>query len=113
MRDKARIEPLLDKIKAFWLDNQDLRFGQVVYMLAENLNCHDIFFPEDKEWDKAIDKLIEQSCVRYKKCECDKDSHDCEGCKHDNKTHLELPCMICCGAELKGLNGYTRNCYFK
>jgi len=57
MRDKKRIEPFLKKLQLFWEKNPDLRFGQIVYILAEKLNVWDIFFPEDDKWSEAIDKL--------------------------------------------------------
>jgi hypothetical protein len=113
MRDKSRIEPLLNKIKVFWEENADLRLGQVVYMLAENLGQQDIFFPEEKAWDNAVDILLKQSADNYEKHNCNRDDHDCEICVYTDKCENELPCVICCGAEMKGLKGYTRDCYFK
>ena len=56
MRDKARIEPFLKNLQKFWEANQDLRFGQIIYILAEQLNNIDLFFPEESEWNEAINK---------------------------------------------------------
>lgn len=53
MRDKNRIKPFLEELGIFWEKNQDLRFGQVIYILAEELKT-DIFFPEEDKWLKAI-----------------------------------------------------------
>jgi hypothetical protein len=60
MRSKERIETFLNELKKFWETNQDLRFGQVIYMLVENLDVRegtDIFFPEDDVWLKALRKI--------------------------------------------------------
>ena len=55
MRDINRIKPFLDELCAFWELNPDLRFGQMIYVLAQYLNCGDIFFPEDEKWLEAIE----------------------------------------------------------
>jgi hypothetical protein len=59
MRNKKRIKPFLDEVRVFWEANQDLRFGQVIYILAEELK-QDIFFPEEEEWLKALRNLKTQ-----------------------------------------------------
>lgn len=58
MRDKNRIEPFLKSIQTLWEKQPDLRFGQLIYMLAENLDSpnRDVFFPEEDEWLRAISK---------------------------------------------------------
>jgi hypothetical protein len=56
MRDKNRIKPFLQKLEKLWLKYPDCRFGQIIYMLADEIG-RDIFFPEEKEWEEAIDKL--------------------------------------------------------
>lgn len=58
MRDKNRIEPFLKEFQKLWEKQPDLRFGQILYMLAENLDSQnrDIFFPEEDEWLRAISK---------------------------------------------------------
>lgn len=56
MRDKNRIKPFLQKLEKLWLKYPDYRFGQIIYMLADEIG-RDIFFPEEKEWEEAIDKL--------------------------------------------------------
>jgi hypothetical protein len=55
MRDIKRIPSLLSKLEKLWLMNPDLRFGQLVYLLADRLQCNDIFFPEDDKWEDVID----------------------------------------------------------
>ena len=57
MRDKARIRPFLEKLAQYWEANQDLRFGQIIYILAEELKVGDIFFPEEDKWIKVLDRL--------------------------------------------------------
>jgi hypothetical protein len=56
MRDKKRIKEFLTVLQEFWEENSDLRFGQVIYLLADNLDSknRDIFFPEEDEWTRAI-----------------------------------------------------------
>lgn len=53
MRNKNRIKPFLEELGIFWEKNQDLRFGQVIYLLAGKLET-DIFFPEEDKWLEAI-----------------------------------------------------------
>lgn len=60
MRDIKRIEPIMKKLQIYWEANPDLRFGQVIYILADELNSGDIFFPEEDKWEKALDSLIEK-----------------------------------------------------
>jgi hypothetical protein len=57
MRDKKRIKPFLKKLEKYWEDNSQLRFGQVIYILAKELNVDDIFFPEEDKWGEVLDRL--------------------------------------------------------
>ena len=59
MRNKSRIKPFLNKLEELWLQNPDLRFGQIIYLIA-NVIQRDLFFPEEKEWEQAIDSLIKE-----------------------------------------------------
>lgn len=59
MRNKNRIKPFLNKLEELWLQNPDLRFGQIIYLIA-NVIQRDLFFPEEKEWEQAIDSLIKE-----------------------------------------------------
>lgn len=59
MRNTSRIIPFLMKLSALWLKYPDLRFGQIIYMLADKLG-KDIFFLEESEWEDAIDYLIKK-----------------------------------------------------
>ena len=65
MRDINRIEPFLDKLKELWLRYPDMRFGQIIYLLAGEIQ-RDIFFPEEQEWLDKIQKLIDKKSMYYK-----------------------------------------------
>lgn len=58
MRDKKRIKPFLAEVNKLWAMYPDYRFGQLIYMIADNMHCGDIFFPEEKDWLKSIEELI-------------------------------------------------------
>jgi len=67
MRDKNRIKPFLQKVEEIWLKYPDLRFGQIIYMLADEIG-RDIFFSEEKEWELNINKLL---CNKFGNLESD------------------------------------------
>lgn len=59
MRDISRIEIILDKLKIYWLENPDLRLGQII----SNLGCqirgdNDPFYIEDDLMLKAIEEEL-------------------------------------------------------
>ena len=56
MRDPNRIEPFLKELGDCWREMPDLRFGQLIYELADRIG-RDIFFPEYDEWIKVINDL--------------------------------------------------------
>lgn len=56
MRDMNRIEPFLNELGDLWKEKQDLRFGQLIYLLADKIG-RDIFFPEEAEWLEKIKEL--------------------------------------------------------
>jgi len=60
MRNLNRIKPIISKLEELWLTSPDLRFGQIVYIVASKLKVNDIFFPEDDKWLEAIEKAIEE-----------------------------------------------------
>lgn len=53
MRNPERIKPFLKEFEELWLENSDLRFGQLVFILADKMG-RDMFFPEEEEWSKYI-----------------------------------------------------------
>lgn len=72
--DKERIERLLNKLKAYWENNQDLRLGQIICRANREItNRKDSFFMPDggfEEWldeknkerkEQALDEMVEQS----------------------------------------------------
>lgn len=61
MRGKDRIEPFLDKFPTLWLKYPDLRFGQLVTILANIMDGDDdIFNPEEYQWSESINKYVER-----------------------------------------------------
>ena len=56
MRDKERVKPFLSKFEKLWMENPDLRFGQLVYVLSKESDV-DMFFLEEKEWLRCVDKF--------------------------------------------------------
>jgi hypothetical protein len=113
MRDKVRIEPLLNKFKALWLDNPDLRFGQLIIILSNYTDNSSIFCTEEKDWDKAINIFIHKLCLeKYEIHNCNEE-HGCTYCKFNQNEEYELPCIACQGTEIMKLKGYSRPCYFK
>lgn len=65
MRDKNRIKPFLEQVEKLWLLYPDYRFGQIMYLLADELE-KDMFFLEEDEWLKYVDNLIEKR-MEYEK----------------------------------------------
>ena len=59
MRDINRIDPFLKELEKLWKKCPDLRFGQIIYMLADGIG-RDIFFPEEDEWLKVICNEIDK-----------------------------------------------------
>ena len=57
MRDKDRIKPFLENLEELWMKYPDYRFGQLVYLLMDEMG-QDIFFPEEGVWIDTIKRLI-------------------------------------------------------
>lgn len=58
MRDKNRINTILDKIEAIWINNPDIRLGQLLVNLAPPRLNNDIFYWEDTDLEVALDNEI-------------------------------------------------------
>ena len=58
MRDIKRIKPFMEKLTQLWESYPDMKFEQIIYILAEKIDCRDIFFPEEDKWIKAIDEEL-------------------------------------------------------
>ena len=56
MRDINRIDPFLQKLGGLWKLLPDYRFGQLIYILVDELG-QDIFFPEEDMWLEKIEEL--------------------------------------------------------
>jgi len=60
MRDIKRIDPFLEKLGELWKFYPDLRFGQLIYVLAQDMKFDDIFYPEEPIWEEAIQTGIDE-----------------------------------------------------
>ena len=58
MRNKNRINTILDKIEAIWINNHDIRLGQLLVNLAPPRLNNDIFYWEDTDLEVALDNEI-------------------------------------------------------
>ena len=58
MRDSKRIPALIDRLKRFWLDNPDLRLGQIMMIAGNEMEYgSDIWNIEDEELISALENL--------------------------------------------------------
>lgn len=57
MRNPKRIDPMIEKLREAWKKVPDWRLGQLVSNL-QGAGVQDVFSPEDKEWDKWLDKFL-------------------------------------------------------
>ena len=60
MRDKNRIKPFLQKVEELWLKYPDLRFGQLLHIVALNSGWmnNDLFYIEDNTILEQIKKEL-------------------------------------------------------
>jgi len=56
MRDPKRIPRIIKKLEKVWKKHPDYRLGQLVSNLL-GPGPHDVFFPEDEEWEALLDHL--------------------------------------------------------
>ena len=61
MRDANRIEKIMSKIGMIWLENPDLRFGQLVSNLFYKMGHSDMFYVEDDELEKFLDNFLDKA----------------------------------------------------
>lgn len=63
MRDINRIDDFCEKLKEIWKCNPDLRFYQVVELLARSIRKtgRDPYYVEDNCWEQAIQERFEES----------------------------------------------------
>jgi hypothetical protein len=61
MRDPERIEEVLGLVREVWLEDPDLRLGQIVVNAARPRNaCPEIFAIEDAELRRGLALLLER-----------------------------------------------------
>ena len=60
MRDPKRIDQFCDRLKAVWSNAPDLRFGQLMVNVLEDMAASgkDPFFPEDDEMIEYLEKFF-------------------------------------------------------
>ena len=59
MRNPNRIKPFLEKFEELWAKYPDLRFGQLVTILKPSKDQPPLFFIEDEDFEKLIEKKHE------------------------------------------------------
>lgn len=57
MRNPNRIKPFLEQVEKMWLQNPDLRFGQLVSILDSSIDM-DIFYIEEDDLIKVVNTFI-------------------------------------------------------
>lgn len=86
MRDINRIKPLLSKFQELWESSPDLRFGQFVEIIKNEIKTDDLFYVEDNLIENAIDNLLEKDNLNRKestiKYDCGKSKCLCHTCKN-------------------------------
>ena len=59
MRDPARIDRMIEKLRTYWKQYPDLRLGQIVG------NCQrahaDVYYVEDDEVERGLDEALQRS----------------------------------------------------
>lgn len=66
MRNPDRIQRILNKIEALWVNEPDIRLGQMLVNFAPPRLHNDIFYFEDGELEKELDNEIERIMSRRK-----------------------------------------------
>ena len=58
MRNPNRIKRFCDRLYAAWIRHPDLRFGQIVENVKQELHMYDIFYIEDEPLIRAIENSL-------------------------------------------------------
>ena len=66
MRNPKRIRPFLERLALTWERSPDLRFGQLVNIIASRSRFGDFWFQEEPEWIKAMRKFDEDCAMEDK-----------------------------------------------
>ena len=64
MRDPERISKILERIKALWIKNPDLRLGQLICNVISPQYLYEI---DDKVLITTLEKIYDQHTTIYKK----------------------------------------------
>ena len=60
MRDADRINFVLDKIRQLWLQNPDLRLGQLLIIAVEPKKpCPELFYLEEKDLLRKLEEQLQ------------------------------------------------------
>ena len=60
MRDRDRIDRIVDKLRIVWIHSPDQRLGQLVMnaiALAKDKSVNDIFYIEDEDTERGLDLM--------------------------------------------------------
>lgn len=57
MRDPARIDRVVEKLRTLWHAHPDMRLGQLVENLRTSV-CDDTFQVEDDVWERNVDAVL-------------------------------------------------------
>lgn len=59
MRDPARIDQMLDKLRDVWMKEPDLKLGQIIVIATRPKNpCPEVFYTEDEQLLKGLDAYL-------------------------------------------------------
>ncbi len=62
MRDKNRIKPILEKLENYWLQNPDLRLGQIILNVIVPQSSHsEVYYLEDEKFEEKLDEYISKN----------------------------------------------------
>lgn len=89
-RDVNRIPVILKELEKFWINNSDLRFGQIISILSSKLECDD-FNAEDDSWLDILYGLNEdiENTIEIKELE------DSDNVDEDYEKGFEIRCLAC------------------
>jgi hypothetical protein len=66
MRDAARIDRIVEKLREVWKANPDLRLGQLlVNVIRPSQPCPQVFYPEDTVIENGLEKYANPETDRY------------------------------------------------
>lgn len=60
MRDIRRIERITDKLRLYWIEVPDWRFGQLVENLKRYSGKYDLFYVEDDQFEQILDGFFSE-----------------------------------------------------